>query len=139
MADPEGREPGAAPTGVTDLYGTFERLRRRHLRLSRVVRGKEAEAKLLRKQSRGRVTIATARERVGYHPAWSRWSDSYDLVASAADRLVRSRPRALSEVLLVFRALEWILLTDAVIVDSVAEHQVRIFARNLHSLARTKS
>lgn len=79
--------------------------------------------------------MAVARDRVGYHRAWSEWSKSYDEVASAADRLIGSRPRSLPELVLIFHALEWRLLTDGVIVDRGAERQVRSFGRRLRQLA----
>jgi hypothetical protein len=134
MAAQGGRRPGAGQK-VVELYETFEQLRRRHLRLTRAKVRKELEADELRTASRRRVSIAVARDRVGYHAAWSRWSDSYDEVASAADRLVRCRPQSLAELVLVLKALEWSLLTDAIIVDRVAEDQVRRFGQRLRQLA----
>ena len=124
---------------LVDLYATFERLRRRHVRLSRVIRRKQAEAEAVRMRSRGRVTMDVALHRVGYHPAWSAWSESYDQVADAADRLIGSRPRSLPELVLVFYALEWLLLTDGVILDHGAERQVRASGRHLRQLATARS
>jgi hypothetical protein len=133
------RQEDASNGKLADAYETFVRLRERHSRFARVMRRREAEADALSKQSRGRVTIAAARDRVEYHPAWSRWSESYDEVASAADRLLRSRPRSLADLLLMFSALEWILLADAVIVDREAERQVRRFGRSLRRLVADRS
>jgi len=90
-------------------------------------------------RSRGRVTMDVALHRVGYHPAWSAWSESYDQVADAADRLIGSRPRSLPELVLVFYALEWLLLTDGVILDHGAERQVRASGRHLRQLATARS
>lgn len=139
MAAQQGRRTGYPRGEVIDLHDTFEKLRRRHLRLTRDVYGKAAQADQLGKRSHGRVTIAAARERVAYHSAWSRWSESYDGVASAADRLIHARPRSLAELLLVFHALEWTLLADDVIVDRGAERQLRNFGRRLRKLAAGRS
>jgi hypothetical protein len=84
---------------------------------------------------RGRLTTATAREQVGYNEAWSRWSASYDEVAATADRLLRAQARSLADVIMMFAALEWMLLSDQVIVDLGAERSVRRFGRGLRRLA----
>jgi hypothetical protein len=76
-----------------------------------------------------------ARERVGYHGVWSRWSESYDAVATAADRLLHARPRSLSDLCMMFGALEWVLLADAVIVDRAIEREVCRFGRGLRQFA----
>jgi hypothetical protein len=113
------------------LYDAFERRRRRYARLSRRVRGNEAAAEELVRGSRGKITLSAARDRVGYHVVWSRWSQCYDDASEAADSLLRCRPTSLADLLMMFSALEWLLLTDAVIVDHTAEHQVRLFGRRL--------
>ena len=121
--------------GLTDLHETFERLRRRYRRLGRMVRRREAEADELTSRSRGRISKTTARDRVGYHRAWSSWSQSYDELAGAADRLLHTRPRSLADLLVMFSALEWVLVSDGVIVDQAAERQVWQFGRGLRRLA----
>lgn len=125
-------------SALTDLYATFERLRRRYVRLTRMMRRKRVDADALKRQSRGRLAMHVALDRVGYHAAWSAWSESYDDVADAAARLIGSRPRSLPELVLIFHALEWLLLTDGVIVDRVAERQVRAFRRHLRQLATAR-
>jgi hypothetical protein len=120
---------------VTEVYHTFERLRRRHTRLGRLVRRREANADDLAARRRGRPTTAAAREQAGYNEAWSRWSASYDEVAAAADGLLRGQARSLSDVIMMFAALEWMLLSDQVIVDRDAERSVRRFGRELRRLA----
>lgn len=135
------RRPGpGSPTSeavdtVAELCAAFERLRRRHLRLGRLLRKREIEAVELNSSSRGRITTDMARERVGYHDAWPRWSESYDDVALAADRLLGVRPQSLADVVVMFGALEWLLLSDAVIVDRAVERQVHRFSRGLRQLA----
>ena len=139
MASRRQREPDAqtseADQTVTDLYRAFERLRRRHARLGRLVRRREAEAEDMVARRRGRLTTGTAREQAGYNEAWSRWSASYDDVAAAAGRLLRARARSLADVIMMFAALEWMLLTDEVIVDRGAERSVRRFGRGLRRQA----
>ena len=139
MASRRQREPDAqtseADQTVTDLYRAFERLRRRHARLGRLVRRREANADDLAARRRGRPTTAPAREQAGYNEAWSRWSASYDDVAAAAGRLLRARARSLADVIMMFAALEWLLLNDQVIVDHDAERQVRRFGHGLRRLA----
>lgn len=139
MASRRQREPHAqtseADQTVTDLYRAFERLRRRHTRLGRLVRRREAEAEDMVARRRGRLTRGTAREQIGYNGAWSRWSASYDDVAAAADRLLRARARSLADVIMMFAVLEWVLLNDQVIVDRGAERSVRSFGRGLRRLA----
>ena len=125
-----GRQSGERDA-LADLHGAFERLRRRHARLGRAVRRSEADVEDLVRRSRGKITLSAARDRVGYHVVWSRWSQSYDDVGDAADRLVRSRPASLADLMVMFGALEWTLLTDAVIVDRAAELQVGLFGRRL--------
>jgi hypothetical protein len=120
---------------VAELHEKFERRRRRHIRLGRLLRRREAEAEDLNTSSRGHITTDVARERVGYHGVWSRWSASYDAVATAADRLLHTRPRSLSDLCMMFGALEWVLLADAVIVDSDAERQIRRFGHGLRQLS----
>jgi hypothetical protein len=120
---------------LTDLHEIFERLRRRHARLGRMVRRRETEAEDLSRRSRGRVSNPAARDRVGYHKVWSRWSQCYEELAAAADGLLRAQPRSLADLLMMFKALEWVLLADAVIVDQAAERQVRRFGRSLRQLA----
>jgi hypothetical protein len=132
------RQEGAASDGddaLTDLYETFERLRRRHGRLGRMVRRRETEVKDLIRRSRGRVSTTAARDQAGYHEVWSSWSQSYDELASTADSLLHTRPRSLAELLMMFNALEWVLLADDVIVDRAAERQIRRFGRGLRQLA----
>lgn len=121
---------------VANLYEMFERLRRRHTRLGRLLRRREAEADDLASRRRGRLTTAATRQQVGYHDVWSRWSESYDDVAAAADRLLRRQPRSLADVIMLFGALEWVLLTDQVIVDRAAELQVQRFGRGLRQVAK---
>jgi hypothetical protein len=140
MASQQHR-PGAPTTpvpagdeAVVDLHETFMQLRRRHSRLGGMVRRREAEAEDLTRRGPGKITRTTARERVGYHDVWSQWSESYDNTAKAADRLLRSPPRSLADVLMLFNALEWALLADGVIVDHAAEGQVRRFSRDLRRL-----
>lgn len=84
---------------------------------------------------RSRATTGTVREEVGYNEVWARWSASYDEVAAAADRLLRARARSLADVIMMFAALEWMLLSDQVIVDLGAERSVRRFGRGLRRLA----
>jgi hypothetical protein len=133
------RRPGS-PTfedasALADLHEVFERRRRRHVRLTRLLRRRDAEGEDLKTSSRGRITTDVARERVGYHGVWSRWSASYDAVATGADRLFHTRPRSLSDLGMMFGALEWALLSDGVIVDRAVERQVRRFGRALRQLA----
>jgi hypothetical protein len=132
-----GQGEQGADEGVTlaDLHETFARLRHRHARLGRMVRRREAEAEDLTSRSRGRLTNAVACDRVGYHKVWSSWSQSYDELAAVSDRLLHARPRSLADLLMMFDALEWVLLADAVIVDQAAERQVRRFGRSLRQLA----
>jgi hypothetical protein len=99
-----------------------------------LLRRREAAAEDLRHRSRGRISTAAARDKVDYHAIWTRWSASHDEVAAAADRLLRSRARSLTDVLMLFSALEWVLLCDGVIVDSTAERQVRRFGRGIRRL-----
>jgi hypothetical protein len=120
---------------LTELYETFERLRRRHLRLGQVKRRRAAGAYVRIAPNTGKVATATARRRAGYHAAWSRWSQSYDEVTAAADRLIRPQPKSLADLVMMFRALEWVLLADATIVDKEAERQLRAFGRNLRRFA----
>jgi hypothetical protein len=115
----------------------FERLRRRHLRLGQVKRRKAAGAHLQIAPNTAKAATATARRRAGYHAAWSVWSQSHDEVATAADRLIRAQPKSLADLVMMFRALEWVLLADAAIVDKGAERQLRAFGRNLRRLAAT--
>jgi hypothetical protein len=131
----QGADDGRA---LTELHETFERLRRRHARLGRIMRQREAEAEDLARRSRGRVSNTTARDRVGYHRVWSSWSQSYEELAVAADSLLHARPQSLTDVLMMFNALEWVLLADAVIVDQAAERQVRRFGRSLRQLAASQ-
>jgi hypothetical protein len=128
----QGADNGEA---LTDLHETFERLRRRHARLGRMVRRREAEAEDLIRRSRGRVDNAEARDRVGYHGVWSRWSQCYDELAAIAESLLHARPRSVADLLMMFNALEWVLLGDEVIVDRAAERQVRRFGRGLRRFA----
>lgn len=124
---------GTGPSDdVAQLHAAFERLRRRHTRLDRVLRRSVAEAEELIRRSR--VTIAMARDEVGYHPIWSRWSEADAEVADAADRLLRARPQSLLDLVMIFTALEWVLLTDQVIIDRAAERQLRRFGRALREL-----
>lgn len=134
----EAEREGISGSALTDLYAAFERLRRRHVRLTRMMQRKRVEAEALKRQSRGRLTMDVALDRVGYHPAWSAWSKSYDDVSDAAARLLCSRPRSLPELVLIFHALEWLLLTDGVIVDRQAERQVRAFGRRMRKLATAR-
>ena len=138
MAGRQRRRPRAAPDDaqtVAERYEAFGRLRHRHARLGRLVRRREADAEDLVGQSRGKLAPAVARDQVGYSDAWSRWSESYDDVASAADSLLRSRAHSVLDLCMMFSALEWALLSDGVIVDSGAERQVRRFGRGLRRLA----
>ena len=120
---------------LAELHDTFERLRRRHARLSRVVRQKVAEADELVRRSRGKSSVALARDRVGYHDVWARWSESHREVAAAADSLLRARPSSVAHLVMIFGALEWVLLADGVIVDQAAERDVRRFGGSLRELA----
>ena len=113
----QGEQGADEGESLTELHETFERLRRRYARLGRMVRRCGAEAEDLIRGSRGRVNNATARDRVGYDRAWSSWSQCYDELAAIADRLLHVRPRSLADLLVMFDALEWVLLADQVIVD----------------------
>jgi hypothetical protein len=77
-----------------------------------LLRRRESEAKDLRTSSRGRIALDVARQRVGYHVLWSRWSASYDDVSAAAGRLLRVQPRSLADVGMMFGALECSLRVD---------------------------
>lgn len=127
-------EKGPAGADVADLHESFERLRRRHRRLSRLLRRRELGVEGLITGSRGRLSTEATRERSGYHEVWSRWSQSYDAVSSAADHLLRARARSLPEVIKMFSALEWLLLSDGVIVDLAVERQVRRFGRGVEAV-----
>jgi hypothetical protein len=131
----QGADEGVA---LADLHETFARLRHRHARLGRMVRRRETEAEDLTRRSRGRVSNAVARDRVGYHQVWASWSQSYDELAGAADSLLHARPQSLTDLLMMFNALEWVLLADAVIVDQAVERQVRRFGRGLRRLAASR-
>lgn len=122
---------------LTELYEAFERLRWRHLRLGQVKRRRAAGAYVRIAPNMGKVSTATTRRRASYHAAWSRWSQSYDEVSAAADRLIRAQPKSVSDLLMMFRALEWVMFADAAIVDKEAERQLRAFGRNLRRLAAT--
>jgi len=132
----EGRRtqsPGGY-TQLAELHDRFERLRQRHARLGLMLRKRTVEADELTTRSRGKITNADAREQVGYHEVWSAWSQTYYEAAEAAGLLIRARPRSLTDVLMMFDALEWVLITDGVIVDRNAERQVRRFGRALRGV-----
>lgn len=131
-----GRLSRRRPTSaLTELYEAFERLRRRHLRLGQVKQRKARGAHLQIASNTRKVSAATIRRRADYHAAWSRWSLNYDKVSAAADLLIRAQPKSVSDLLMMFRALEWALLADAAIVDKEAERQLRAFGRSLRRLA----
>ena len=131
-----GRQSGERPTpALTELYETFERRRRRHVRLGQVKRRRAAGANFQIAPNTRKATAATTRTRANYHAAWSRWSQSHDEVSAAADRLIRAQPKSLADLVMMFRALEWVLLADAAVVDKEAERQLRAFGRSLRRLA----
>lgn len=108
-----------ASTELAELHRAFDQLRRRHTRLGRQVRRLE------------KVKNSTE-----YHSTWARWSSSYDETAAMADRLVRSHPKDLDDLVGIFAALEWLLLSDGAVIDTVAERQLRMFGRRLRQLAQ---
>jgi len=122
-------------TLLAELHDAFERLRRRHARLSRLVRQKAVDAEALVGRSHRKISVALARDRAGYHGVWSSWSESHDELAATAGLLLRSRPSSVADLVMMFGALEWVLLTDDVIVDQTAARDVRRFSRSLRQLA----
>ena len=56
-------------------------------------------------------------------------------INTTADLLLRTRPSSVADLVMIFGALEWVLLTDDVIVDEAAERHVRRFDRSLRQLA----
>ena len=126
------RRPASA---LTELYEAFERLRRRHLRLGQVKRRKARGVCFQIAPNTRKASATTVRGRADYDAVWSRWSLSYDKVSAAADRLIRAQPKSVSDLLMMFRALEWALLADAAIVDKEAERQLQAFGRRLRRLA----
>lgn len=111
------RQTGAAPA---ELQRTFDQLRRRHARLGLQVR-----------------LLERIESPADYHATWARWSSAYDEAATIADRLVRSPPEDLDDLVGMFAALEWILLSDGAVVDSGAARQLRMFGRRLRQFAKT--
>ena len=135
MPGRRSEERPAPPPPLTELYQAFERLRRRHLRLGQVKRRNAVGAYFQIARNTGKVSTAGTRRRASYHAAWSRWSQSYDKVSAAADRLICAQPKSVPDLLMMFRALEWALLADGAIIDEEAERQLRAFGRSLRRLA----
>jgi hypothetical protein len=125
------------------LGPSFARVRRRWARQGRRVRQLASEAdKIATDRDVGRLrgarrqvaALETAREEVGYHQAWARWSATGDEVADLVATILRRPARTLRDLAIKFDALAWLLLGDSAVVDHEAERQVRAFGRELRKL-----
>lgn len=128
------------------LGGSFARLRARWARQGRRVRQRSAEANRiakthgsgsLRGSKRQNALLEAAREEIGYHAAWARWSATADDLASLVDEIMSQPARTLPELAVAFDALAWLLLADGAVVDRVAARHVRLFGRELTQLAKS--
>ena len=92
----------------------------------------------LRGSGRKRAVVEAARDNVGYHAAWARWSASADELAELVG-IILTRPAAtISDLSIKFDALAWLLLADCAVLDHEAERQVRRFGRELRQLGATE-
>ena len=125
------------------LGPAFDLLRARWARQGRRVRQLGVEADKVAKMrgighardTKRRVAILeSAREEVGYHVAWSRWSASSNELAELVEQIMSQPARSVSDLAIRFDALAWLLLGDGAVVDREAERHVRVFGRELREL-----
>ena len=129
---------------LQSLGPNLARLRLRWARQGRRVRALAAEAdNIATARSIGRTRgakarnaiLEAARQDVGYHPTWARWSATADELGELIDGILRCPVRTIADLAIKFEALSFLLLSDGAVVDRQAERQVRVFGRDLHRLA----
>ena len=126
---------------LTELATLFAQLRARWARQGRRVRQLSVKAdEIVTERPRGRVRgrrrlLNKAREEVGHHAAWARWSATADELEVVVKQVLNHPTGTVRDLSVKFDALAWLLLADGAVVDHVAERELRKFRRELHRLA----